>query len=150
VIVHGNTLGRDELAWLAQQGMGLVHCPQSARWFGHPQLDVDTCVQLGVKLCLGTDSLASAESLSIWDQLREFHGKHPRPMESLLALVTRVPGEVLAEQESLGVLRAGACADFIVLKTPEGFAGADWSWLLDPDYCVQQVFINGTRRNINA
>ena len=150
VIAHGNTLQRHELAWLAQRGIGLVHCPQSARWFGHPNLAVESCVQLGVKLCLGTDSLASAESLSLWDQLREFQQRYPYSMESLLAMVTRIPGSVLAAQGMLGVLQQNACADFIVMETPAGFAGSDWSWILDPAYPIQQVFINGTRRDLNA
>jgi len=151
VIVHGNALHTGELAWLAEQGLGLVHCPQSARWFGHPDLNVQACVEHGVKLCIGTDSLASADSLSLWDQLREFRGKHPFAVESLLAMVTRVPGEVLDPLGFLGVLRKKARADFIVLQAPADFDGSNvedsnWSWILAPETRVQDVFVNGTRR----
>ncbi|HSQ42833.1 MAG TPA: amidohydrolase family protein [Fibrobacteraceae bacterium] len=144
IVVHGNLLEETELAELRNHDMTLVHCPQSAAWFGHPPLDVAACLRQGVRLCLGTDSLASAESLSLWDQSRLFHQNHPElPAEDLLSRVTSVPGEALDPQGALGTLRSGSFADLVTLALPEGFDGSDWNWLWQGDVRVLEVWIGG-------
>ena len=146
IVVHGNCLSRAELAMLQRAECALVHCPQSARWFGHPRLDVQACRELGVGLCLGSDSLASAESLSLWAQLQVFHETWPQvPCAEVLAMVTSVLGQALQADGRLGALRPGALADFVAVRLPEGFDGNGWDWLLSGEPRVEMVFVNGKR-----
>jgi cytosine/adenosine deaminase-related metal-dependent hydrolase len=142
VFVHGNLLSAQELQQLVREGSYLVHCPQSARWFGHPGLDLEACRALGLKLCLGTDSLASAESLSLWEQLALLHGHHAQiPVEELLAMVTAIPGSALPSPHPLGRLAPGSAADFMLVPMPPG--AVHWDWLLEGTPRIHQVYIEG-------
>jgi len=144
VFVHGNTFSVKELEQIATSGSFLVHCPQSARWFGHPQLDLDLCRSLGVNVCIGTDSSASAESLSLWEQLRVLAQAYPeRSVAEWLAMVTSVPGQALRGIGRLGEVQSGASADFVLVALPDGWDEADWHWLLQNPPRILQVIVNG-------
>jgi len=150
IFVHGNLLTDQELAQLQSAGGWLVHCPQSARWFGHPLLDVPACVAKGISVCLGTDSLASAESLSLWEQMALLHQTWPQmSVEAVLAMVTRNPGSALQAWQHCGVLEPGALADWVMIEVPEGFDGEDWSWLFAGTPRIHGVVIAGEQRNIH-
>jgi cytosine/adenosine deaminase-related metal-dependent hydrolase len=144
VLVHGNTFGIPDLEHIVKTHSFLVHCPQSARWFGHPQLDIKACKALGVQLCIGTDSSASAESLSLWDQLSLLAKTWPSlSVEDSLSMVTSVPGQALKHIGPVGVVKPNALADFILLELPQDFDGNDWRWLLQQPPKILCVIVNG-------
>ena len=135
IAVHGNTLSPEDLQNLAQNQCGLVHCPQSAEWFGHPPLDMLSCDKSDLPVSIGSDSLASAHSLSLWEQMAVFAKNHPHySVEEVLARVTSVPAQILGEESSLGSLTPGSKADFMVVEW-----GQNWEQLPQ----VQQVYISG-------
>lgn len=135
IVAHGNTLSPTEITAAAARQIGLVHCPQSAQWFGHPPLDFASCDRAGLAVSLGTDSLASAHSLSLWEQMRTFAQQHPHysPAQTL-ARTTSVPGRILGGTPRLGELTPGAAADFVIL---------DWDETWDTLPQIQQVYIAG-------
>jgi cytosine/adenosine deaminase-related metal-dependent hydrolase len=71
LVVHGNDLKESEIEFLAgQPQMTVVYCPRTHVFFKHPVHPVAPLVQRGVRVALGTDSLASNPDLSIWNEVR--------------------------------------------------------------------------------
>ena len=76
----------------------------------------------GINVCIGTDSLASNESLSVLDELRFLHRQDPSldPI-GLLAMGTRNGARALQMHRVIGTLESGKYADFVVVPyDPKG------------------------------
>ena len=81
----------------------IVHCPRSHRYFGHSPFQLEKLRELGFNICLGTDSLASNDDLSLFAEMRELHRNHPTfAPEEILEMVTINPGRALDRQSQLG------------------------------------------------
>jgi cytosine/adenosine deaminase-related metal-dependent hydrolase len=94
----------------------IVHCPSSHRYFNHSPFAWQRLQQMGINLCVGTDSLASCDSLSLLGELRQLSDREPSLSgEQLLHSVTRSPARALRREHSLGRIRAGALADLIAV-----------------------------------
>jgi cytosine/adenosine deaminase-related metal-dependent hydrolase len=120
LIAHMNTLREEDFQLLAElpRGAGphVVHCPGSHRYFKHPPFPCQRLHDLGVNLCLGTDSLASTDSLSLFDEMRSLRKTDPwlQP-EQVLGMATVNPARALRRRGQLGQIIPGALADLIAL-----------------------------------
>jgi len=96
-IVHGNFLKESDLDFMAKNNIALVHCPQSHEWFGHKDPDFEMWKKSGVSLCIATDSLASADSLDLMEQVKTLIRRYPAAFsyEEAIDCVTDVPGKFL-------------------------------------------------------
>ena len=92
-IVHGNYLKEGDLAFMAKNRIALVHCPESHEWFGHKDPDFEMWKRSGVDICIATDSLASASSLDLMEQLKTLFRRYPKAFtpEEAMAAITTVP-----------------------------------------------------------
>ena len=70
LVVHGVQLGDDELARLAEIGCTLVTCPRSNQWVGVGVPPIARFYAAGVKVAVGTDSLASVADLNLFEELK--------------------------------------------------------------------------------
>ena len=118
LLVHLNELSEgdfDLLAKLASQ-FSVVHCPRSHEYFGHSAFQFQKLHEVGFNVCLGTDSLASNDDLSLFAEMREFQkefsGVAP---EKILEMVTVNPARALQQENALGRIRVGFLADLIAL-----------------------------------
>lgn len=69
--VHLNALDDDDLLLLAKEKAAPVFCPQSTKWFARKKiLPLESFMKAGLKPTIGTDSLASNDTLSMLDELR--------------------------------------------------------------------------------
>ena len=120
LLTHVNTLNEEDFLILGElpRGAGppIIHCPGSHRYFSHPPFPAKRLHDLGVNLCLGTDSLASTNSLSLFDEMRLMRETQPwlRP-EQVLRMVTVNPARALRRKGQLGQITPGALADLIAL-----------------------------------
>jgi len=96
-IIHGNFLTESDLAFMAKNDIALVHCPQSHEWFGHKDPDFEMWKRSGVDICIATDSLASASSLDLMEQVKTLFRRYPKAFthEEALAAITSTPGKYL-------------------------------------------------------
>ncbi len=106
----------------------VVHCPGSHAYFKHPHFAFTKLAGLGVNICVGTDSLASTDSLSLLSELRRLQalelGLSP---EDLLHTITLAPARALRQEGQLGCIAPGALADLIAIPftgDPEEAAAA--------------------------
>jgi cytosine/adenosine deaminase-related metal-dependent hydrolase len=112
ILVHGNTLDDADMEILARRRATVVHCPSSHKFFGHPRFPYERLRAHGVNVGLGTDSLASGDSLSMREQMRLFSVAYPDvPPEEIVALAT-INGARALGLEKVGLLRAGYRAEF--------------------------------------
>ena len=115
IIAHGNLLNADDMEILARRGASVVHCPSSHDFFGHPRFPYEELRARGIPVCLGTDSLASGDSLSMLDQARRFHLTYPKlSMWEVLAAASAAGARAL-NLEGVGFLRPGSAADFVIV-----------------------------------
>ena len=69
LVVHAVQVNGDDIAILAGSGCAVAHCPRSNMRLGCGRAPVAEMKAAGILVGLGTDSLASNDSLSILDEL---------------------------------------------------------------------------------
>ena len=152
VLVHNVHLSRGEIDELRSDGAGFVLCPRSNAAHRNGLPDVTHFVDAGVPFALGTDSLGSVGSLSMWDEMREAAGLYRGgfPEEELCRSLFRAGTESGARLLGLssGTLLPGAPADFVAIDDPaRGNAGWEFSRVVDrvEDRDVRLTVIAGER-----
>ena len=150
IVVHLNELVQSDFEVLERSApkFPIAHCPRSHKYFGHSPFAFERLRSLGFNICLGTDSLASNESLSLFDEMRAFHGEFPSvSLEQILEMVTVYPALALRQENALGRIRSGFEADFIavpcsgsrdVFEQIVGFDGAV-GWMMVNGKMVEPV-----------
>ncbi|MEY2542602.1 MAG: aminodeoxyfutalosine deaminase [Verrucomicrobiota bacterium] len=116
LLVHLNELsGSDfDLMTRSAKKFSIVHCPRSHDYFGHSPFQFHKLRDLGCNVCLGTDSLASNDELSLFAEMRAFQKNFPDVSpEEILRMVTVNGSRAIRHEKSLGQIRAGSSADLI-------------------------------------
>lgn len=116
--VHGVQLTDPELRLLAARGVTLVVCARSNVWVGVGSPPVERFYASGVRVAVGTDSLASATDLNVFSELAALHhlAPHVEPPR-LLASATRA-GALALGLDDLGAIQPGARARLITIDLP--------------------------------
>jgi cytosine/adenosine deaminase-related metal-dependent hydrolase len=118
IVVHLNELTENDFDLLKQSNLKfhVVHCPRSHNYFGHSPFAFERLRSLGFNICLGTDSLASNESLSLFAEMRAFQKRFPTvSAEEILRMVTVNPARAVRQEHALGRIRAGFGADLTAI-----------------------------------
>jgi cytosine/adenosine deaminase-related metal-dependent hydrolase len=120
LLVHMNELEESDFQLLASlppdRKPHVVHCPGSHAYFRHRMFPFRRLKELGVNLSLGTDSLASTHSLSLFDEMRRLRANEPELTgHEVLSTVTLNPARALQRSGRLGEIAPGALADLIAL-----------------------------------
>lgn len=110
----------------------VVYCPRTHAAFGHsphpfreflsgrPRLSFRKLAISPVRVCLGTDSLASNPDLDILSEARFVHAKYPDfSGDTLLKMITLSGAEALGWANETGSLEPGKSADFVVVPLPD-------------------------------
>ena len=105
--VHLLEINSKEMENFAQTGAHVCLCPRS-NWMLHHQLpDIEGFLKLGIQPALGTDSLASVTTLSLFDEMRFIHDRFPKMSpDVILGMGTRNGARALGYPD-LGTLRPG-------------------------------------------
>jgi len=152
LLVHAVHLSREEIGALAERGARFILCPRSNAAHGNGSPDVTAFVDAGIPFALGTDSLGSVPSLSLWEEMRAaaglYRGGLPGP--ELWKRIFRAATENGARALRLpgGRLAPGSPADLIAVEDPGG-AGASLLERLGERTAPGQVrlaMISGERR----
>jgi cytosine/adenosine deaminase-related metal-dependent hydrolase len=123
IVAHLNELtGSDfELLEHARGQFHIVHCPRSHDYFKHTQFPFQRLHSLGFNVCLGTDSLASNENLSLFAEMRAFQRSEPGiSPDEILKMATVNPEMALHREEMIGRIRPGFCADLFTIPCGRG------------------------------
>ncbi len=96
--IHCNCPQPGEETLLAAQAVAVAFCPRSHRYFDYPPYPLETYLEAGVRIALGSDSLASNDRLCIRSEARLLSGRALEPLD-LLGLAT---GALLGEWQPFG------------------------------------------------
>lgn len=130
-LVHANEATDAELDRVAEAGAPVVHCPGTHAFFGRDPLAVRALGRDDLGLAVGTDSLASNDTLDLMVELRRMaaYGLGFEPLH-LLEMATVGGARAVGLAEVVGSLAPGHAADAVALAvdadTAEGIAAA---WL---------------------
>ena len=123
IAIHCNFVSAD-LDMMAEKKVSAVFCPNSTKWFGRTEfMPVRALLNRGVTVALGTDSLASNDSLNFLDELRMADKLLPDVNRGeILTMATRSGGEALGLQ--CGKLACGQQADLIGFRVSPSYSGS--------------------------
>jgi aminodeoxyfutalosine deaminase len=124
IAAHANCLTPLDITLLKQSGTHVVHCPKTHRFFHRDMPFFQTMRGQGINVCLGTDSMASNDSLNMLEEMQQMAQVFPRlSAQELLELATVNGAKALNQVEKLGRITPGAWADLIA--APVEGAGVD-------------------------
>src|SRR5947208_15041838 len=116
IVAHLNELAESDFDLLetAKRRFHVVHSPRSHGYFAHSRFPFEKLRALGLNICLGTDSLASNENLSLFAEMRAFQRSEPQiSPDKILEMVTVNAALALHQENALGRIRPGFRADLI-------------------------------------
>jgi cytosine/adenosine deaminase-related metal-dependent hydrolase len=117
LFAHCNYLPAKTEFWPNQS---VVYCPRTHAAFGHPPHPFREFLARGVRVCLGTDSLASNPDLDIFAEAKFVRERYPDfPGDALLRMVTLAGAEALGWIDEAGSLEPGKSADLVALPLPD-------------------------------
>jgi cytosine/adenosine deaminase-related metal-dependent hydrolase len=118
-IIHGNYLDDEELRYLAvhRETMSVVYCPRSHAYFRHAPYPLRKMLDYGVRILLGTDSLASVPDLSSVAEMRFVRKHHPMVSADVVYRMGTLEGATALNllQEGFGTIQPGSPARFAVV-----------------------------------
>ena len=144
IVAHLNELAESDFELLEtfRGKFHVVHSPRSHDYFAHSAFPFKRLRDLGFDVCLGTDSLASNENLSLFAEMRAFRHSVPAvsPKE-VLEMVTVNGGRALGRPQVLGRIRANYFADLIAIPC-RGITDV-FEEILAFDQPVHWIMVNG-------
>jgi cytosine/adenosine deaminase-related metal-dependent hydrolase len=121
LVVHGVQFGEAELKALAARGSTLVTCPRGNIRTGAGVPPIDDFFDSGVRIAVGTDSLASVPDLNVFSELQEMRRLAPAlPARMLLESATINGALALGFEADFGTIDAGK-RDLLVAVQLDGY-----------------------------
>jgi cytosine/adenosine deaminase-related metal-dependent hydrolase len=141
LLVHGNYL-RPSIHDLT--GKNVVYCPRTHHAFGHATYPLADYLRSGVRIALGTDSLASNPDLSLFNEARFVRQAHGGVTSSdIMRMATLNGAEALGWDRDTGDLTPGKVADLAIVALPDRESADPADLVLDESSSISGVMIAG-------
>jgi len=121
-VIHGNYLNDEELRFLAahRETMSVVYCPRSHAYFRHISYPLQKMLDFGVRVLLGTDSLASVPNLSLVEEMQYALQQHPTVSPEVIYRLGTMEGAAAFNlPKGFGCIQSGSPARFATLTVPQ-------------------------------
>ncbi len=116
ILVHCNYLTGEEVDYIEESGSTIVFCPRSHKYFRHKDHPFYKLRNRDINIALGTDSLASNDSLSILDEMKYIYTQHKTSKpQDILYMGTIAGATALKLNNKIGKLEEGYDADIAVI-----------------------------------
>jgi 5-methylthioadenosine/S-adenosylhomocysteine deaminase len=117
LLVHAVHVDEADCRMMARAGVRVAHCPRSNARLSCGVAPIPRLLAHGIPVGLGTDSLASAASLDLWDEMRAALAAHAGRLDPSAALEMGTLGgaRALGMADRVGSLEAGKDADLIAV-----------------------------------
>jgi 5-methylthioadenosine/S-adenosylhomocysteine deaminase len=144
--VHAVHTDDADIVIIKRSGSCIAHCPRSNAALGVGKMPLARFLKAGIPVGLGTDSLASVDSLNLWDEMRyacRAHRSSGISAGDILRLATLSGARALGMGDKIGSLESGKKADIIAVPLPEKDTGELYSDLLrETKSCIMNM-VNG-------
>jgi cytosine/adenosine deaminase-related metal-dependent hydrolase len=144
-VVHCVHITPDDADILKRSGAGVVLCPRSNERLAVGKAPAALLKKAGIPLAIGTDSLASNDSLSLWDEMRFLLKAFPgtfSPAE-VLEMATLGGAHALHLEGEVGSLEKDKQADFLVVKPARLPAADKLIEVIIEESQVAEIFLRG-------
>jgi len=118
--VHATQLQEDALAILAARGCVIVSCPRANQWIGNGNPPIDDFYASGCTVAFGTDSLASADTLDMFEELAAARRMSSVPDRVLLDSATTGGALALGLDREYGRIAPGMRGPLLAVRVPSG------------------------------
>ncbi len=116
LLAHVNYVSDREMDCLAGSPCSVAYCPRAHRFYGHEPHRYREMLARGINVCVGTDSLAANESLSVLDELRFLRREHTDLDPALLLEMGTIRGaRALRLDSQVGSIATGKRADLVAV-----------------------------------
>jgi 5-methylthioadenosine/S-adenosylhomocysteine deaminase len=122
LLIHCVRTNDIDLRIISENNCSIAHCPKSNARFGHGRARLAAMLAAGIKVGLGSDSVASNNICDLIDEARASaliqraaDASSNFSAREMIAMMTRGGAEALAMSDQIGTLAAGKQADFIAL-----------------------------------
>lgn len=131
--VHAVHAGMSDLKLLKQRGTALAVCPRSNHYLKVGTAPLPRCLAASLRIGLGTDSLASNETLSLWDEMRFARRVYGEAVtaQQLMTMATLGGAAALGMAGAIGSLAPGKRADLTALAIDRVDDAGPYESLLD-------------------
>jgi len=124
LLIHATRISDDDIRAIADAGASIAHCPVANARLGHGVAPIVEAMSRGVRVAIGTDSVASNNRLDLLEeahiaqivQRARLHSSGVLPSAQLLALVTIEAARILGMDSEIGSLEEGKSADLCVIR----------------------------------
>lgn len=115
--VHAVDVADDDIDLLAARKSAVCICPGSNRYLGVGKAPLQNYLDRGVTAVLGTDSLASNSTLSMWHEMRLLREDHPGVAPEKIFHMATLSGAKLLNLETIsGVIAPGVSSSLLAIK----------------------------------
>lgn len=146
LLVHAVHMTDSDWEAITRRRCAVCFCPRSNHYVSTGRADLERAIQAGVRVALGTDSLASNSDLNLFSEaafcLDQYPGLSP---DAALCMMTLGGARALGRQDHFGSLAVGKVAAMIAVPADAGVPAAQLSetiihkakegalaWALDP------------------
>ncbi len=145
ILVHCNYLTGEEVDQIEESNSTIVFCPRSHKYFRHKDHPFYKLENRDINVALGTDSLASNDSLSILDEMKYIYNQHKTSKhQDILYMGTIAGATALGLNNKIGKLEEGYNADIAVIDIKEETVTNIYDGIFSQDSeCVLTV-VSGT------
>ncbi len=105
--VHCVQIDQDDIDILKKSEAQVCLCPGSNDYLGVGHAPVEQLLDAGIKPCLGTDSLASNPTLSLWREMNLIHLHHPGVSAESIVHMATLNGALALGSSEYGSLEEG-------------------------------------------
>jgi cytosine/adenosine deaminase-related metal-dependent hydrolase len=128
--VHGVQMTTADLDRLVARGTTLVTCPRSNGHTGAGAPPIEDFYNYGVKVAIGTDSLASSPDLNVFAELATLRALAPTVSAgALLDSATRQGASALGFDQDFGTIEPGKSGRLLAVSIPAGVDDVE-EWLV--------------------
>ncbi|UJS22284.1 MAG: amidohydrolase family protein [Candidatus Brocadia sp.] len=131
LLIHCNYITDAEISLIRSSGASVAFCPRSHRFFGHTNHPLPRLLGCGVNVGLGTDSLASNDTLSILDEMKFLFLHDAISPKTLISMATINGAKALGWELRVGRIREGFEADLCGIRLPDGDTRGVYGQLFD-------------------
>ncbi len=118
--IHTVQLDAKDVKVLASRGVAIAHCPVSNRRHGHGDAPLDALRRAGLRIGVGTDSVASVGRLDLLAEARAARGLAGLSAGEALELCTLGAARALGLESEVGSLSPGKWADLAAVAPGPG------------------------------
>lgn len=144
--VHVVHVSDDEIDLLAKRRARICLCPGSNRRLASGVAKVERMIASNILPALGTDSLASNDTLDLWREMQLLRQDHPQIDPAIvLSMATRGGAESLGFGESFGQLSAGMKVSVVAARLDDSCDTPDsiYDYLTSAGTAVKVYWLDG-------